>query len=100
MHILVMLGIGVAMGLLVRPVIPRRGHPLTQTILTLFTIAVVISGSVLGGSLGYIVGWYRWALDWRGIVVSILGSLAVLWMYRRAMRPLVATSSVPQPTPI
>jgi len=76
---------------------PRRGHPLTQTVLSLFTIAVVISGSVLGGFLGYIVGWYQSALDWRGILVSILGSLVVLWLYRRAMRPLVATSSVVQP---
>jgi len=88
MHILVMLVIGAAVGLLVRPVIPRKGRPLTQTVLSLFTIAVVMSGSVLGGFLAYTIGWYQSAMDWRGVLVSVVGSVAVLWMYRRAMRPL------------
>jgi uncharacterized membrane protein YeaQ/YmgE (transglycosylase-associated protein family) len=88
MHILVMLVIGAAVGVLVRPLIPKKGRPLTQTVLSLFTIAVTMSGSVLGGFLGYSIGWYRSAMDWRGVLASILGSVAFLWMYRRAMRPL------------
>jgi uncharacterized membrane protein YeaQ/YmgE (transglycosylase-associated protein family) len=45
------------------------------------TMAIGIVGALLGGWLGRAVGWYG-PNDGAGYIVSILGAILLLWIYR------------------
>jgi len=45
------------------------------------TMAIGIVGALIGGSLGRAVGWYG-PNDGAGYIVSILGAVLLLWIYR------------------
>jgi uncharacterized membrane protein YeaQ/YmgE (transglycosylase-associated protein family) len=49
----------------------------------LVTIAIGIVGALLGGFLGRVLGMYREG-DPVGFVMAVLGSILLLWIYRRA----------------
>lgn len=48
----------------------------------LVTIGLGIVGSVVGGFLARLVGWYG-PQHQAGYLMSIFGAIAVLWLYRR-----------------
>jgi uncharacterized membrane protein YeaQ/YmgE (transglycosylase-associated protein family) len=45
------------------------------------TMAIGIVGALIGGWLGRAVGWYG-PNDGAGYIVSILGAILLLWIYR------------------
>lgn len=47
------------------------------------TIAIGVVGALLGGFLGRMLGMYREG-DPVGFVMAVLGSILLLWIYRRA----------------
>lgn len=47
----------------------------------IITMALGIAGSLLGGFLGRSLGWYQ-ANEPAGWLVSILGAVLLLWIYR------------------
>ena len=46
------------------------------------TIGLGIAGSVVGGFLARLVGWYG-PQEQAGYLMSIFGAIVVLWLYRR-----------------
>jgi len=50
------------------------------------TIGLGIAGSVVGGFLARLVGWYG-PQQQAGYLLSIFGAIAVLWLYRRLKAP-------------
>ena len=52
------------------------------------TIGIGIVGALVGGFLGRVLGWYREG-EPVGFVMAVLGSILLLWIYRRT-----ATSTV------
>lgn len=46
------------------------------------TIAIGVIGALLGGFLGRVLGLYREG-DPVGFVMAVLGSIVLLWIYRR-----------------
>lgn len=53
------------------------------------TIAIGIVGALFGGFLGRVLGMYRQD-DPVGFVMAVIGSIVLLWIYRRVARPGVA----------
>jgi uncharacterized membrane protein YeaQ/YmgE (transglycosylase-associated protein family) len=51
------------------------------------TMLVGIVGAVLGGFLGRAVGWYQPG-EAAGFVVATLGAILLLFIYRKAFRPV------------
>jgi uncharacterized membrane protein YeaQ/YmgE (transglycosylase-associated protein family) len=47
----------------------------------LVTMALGIAGALLGGFLGRALGWYG-ENDGAGFLMSILGAILLLWLYR------------------
>jgi len=45
------------------------------------TMLIGIAGSLIGGFLGRALGWYG-PNDGAGYIVSILGAILLLWLYR------------------
>jgi uncharacterized membrane protein YeaQ/YmgE (transglycosylase-associated protein family) len=54
------------------------------------TIVIGIVGALLGGFLGRMLGLYREG-DPVGFVMAVLGSILLLWIYRRVAAPTTAT---------
>jgi uncharacterized membrane protein YeaQ/YmgE (transglycosylase-associated protein family) len=52
----------------------------------IITILIGIVGAVLGGFIGRAVGWYG-PNDSAGWIVSILGAIVLLFLYRMIVRP-------------
>lgn len=52
----------------------------------IITILIGIAGAVLGGFIGRAVGWYG-PNDSAGWIVSILGAVVLLFLYRMIARP-------------
>lgn len=52
----------------------------------IITILIGIAGAVLGGFIGRAVGWYG-PNDSAGWIVSILGAIVLLFLYRLIARP-------------
>jgi uncharacterized membrane protein YeaQ/YmgE (transglycosylase-associated protein family) len=48
------------------------------------TMAIGIAGAVIGGWIGRLAGWYG-PNDAAGFVMSLLGAILLLWMYRLAV---------------
>ena len=53
----------------------------------LVTILIGIVGAVLGGFLGRAIGWYQPG-EAAGFFVATLGAILLLFIYRRAFRPV------------
>lgn len=52
----------------------------------IITILIGIAGAVLGGFIGRAAGWYG-PNDSAGWIVSILGAIVLLFLYRMIARP-------------
>ena len=50
------------------------------------TAVIGIVGALLGGFLGRVLGLYREG-DPVGFVMAVIGSIILLWIYRRTARP-------------
>jgi uncharacterized membrane protein YeaQ/YmgE (transglycosylase-associated protein family) len=48
------------------------------------TMAIGIAGALVGGWIGRLAGWYG-PNDAAGFVMSLLGAILLLWMYRLAV---------------
>jgi uncharacterized membrane protein YeaQ/YmgE (transglycosylase-associated protein family) len=46
------------------------------------TMLLGVAGSLVAGFLGRAMGWYRSPADGPGIIVSILGAMLLLFIYR------------------
>jgi uncharacterized membrane protein YeaQ/YmgE (transglycosylase-associated protein family) len=55
----------------------------------LVTIIIGIAGSIAATFLGQLVGWYRQGQS-AGFVMSVLGAVLILWIYRLAKRKATA----------
>ena len=53
----------------------------------LVTILIGIVGAVLGGFLGRAIGWYQPG-EAAGFFVATLGAMLLLFIYRKAFRPV------------
>lgn len=86
MHILWMLIIGLIIGALAKLIMPGRDPGGV-----IITMALGVAGSLLAGFLGRSLGWYG-PNEGAGFIVSILGALILLGLYRLivAKRPLTA----------
>jgi uncharacterized membrane protein YeaQ/YmgE (transglycosylase-associated protein family) len=86
MHILWMLIIGLVIGALAKLIMPGRDPGGV-----IITMALGVAGSLLAGFLGRSLGWYG-PNEGAGFIVSILGALILLGLYRLivARRPLTA----------
>jgi uncharacterized membrane protein YeaQ/YmgE (transglycosylase-associated protein family) len=51
------------------------------------TMLIGVVGAVLGGFLGRAVGWYQPG-EAAGFVVATLGAILLLFIYRKAFRPV------------
>jgi uncharacterized membrane protein YeaQ/YmgE (transglycosylase-associated protein family) len=76
MHIVAMLVIGLIVGVLAKLISPG---PHSHSII--MTIVLGIVGSVVAGSIGHAIGWYRTPGDAPGIIASTIGALLVLGVY-------------------
>jgi uncharacterized membrane protein YeaQ/YmgE (transglycosylase-associated protein family) len=76
MHIIYMLVIGLVVGALAKLVMPGKDPGGI-----LITMAIGVAGALLAGMLGHAVGWYENG-EGAGIIASILGSVALLAIYR------------------
>jgi uncharacterized membrane protein YeaQ/YmgE (transglycosylase-associated protein family) len=52
----------------------------------LVTIGLGIAGAIVGGFLARLVGWYG-PQENAGYLMSIVGAILLLWLYRRFMLP-------------
>ncbi|HEY3356839.1 MAG TPA: GlsB/YeaQ/YmgE family stress response membrane protein [Polyangia bacterium] len=77
MHILWMLIIGLIVGAIAKLIMPGRDPGGI-----IVTILLGIAGSFLAGFIGRAVGWYRTPGSGPGIVMSIIGAVILLGIYR------------------
>ena len=80
-HVLGWIYFGLVVGVIAKFVMPGsdpRGF--------IVTIGLGIAGSVVGGFLARLVGWYS-PQQQAGYLMSIFGAIAVLWLYRRLKAP-------------
>jgi uncharacterized membrane protein YeaQ/YmgE (transglycosylase-associated protein family) len=80
MSILWALIIGLVVGALAKLFMPGR-DPGGMVI----TMLLGVAGSLVAGFLGRALGWYRDPADGPGIIVSILGAMLLLFVYRMAV---------------
>jgi uncharacterized membrane protein YeaQ/YmgE (transglycosylase-associated protein family) len=55
----------------------------------LVTIIIGIAGSIAATFLGQLVGWYKQGQS-AGFIMSVLGAVLILWIYRLAKRKATA----------
>ena len=55
----------------------------------LVTIIIGIAGSIAATFLGQLVGWYKQGQS-AGFMMSVLGAVLILWIYRLAKRKATA----------
>lgn len=72
--------IGFIVGLVARALMPGR-DPLG----IVMTIVLGVVGALLANLIGSAIGWYR-PEEPAGIIASIIGAMAVLWVYRKFQR--------------
>ena len=51
----------------------------------IMTMVLGIAGSFLGTTLGRMVGWYSYG-ERAGLIMSVIGAVIILWIYRRFFR--------------
>jgi uncharacterized membrane protein YeaQ/YmgE (transglycosylase-associated protein family) len=76
-HLLAWIVFGLIVGVLAKLLMPGR-DPRGF----LVTIVIGIAGSLIGGFLARLVGWYG-PQDQAGYLMSIFGAIVLLWLYRR-----------------
>ena len=81
MDILWMAIVGLIVGVLAKWIMPGRDPGGT-----LVTMLIGIGGALLAGFIGRAMGWYQPG-EGAGFVAAVLGSLLLLWLYRRFGRP-------------
>lgn len=77
MHILWMLIIGLVVGALAKLIMPGKDPGGI-----IVTMLLGVAGSFVAGFVGRAVGWYRSGDSGPGIIMSILGALLLLGIYR------------------
>jgi uncharacterized membrane protein YeaQ/YmgE (transglycosylase-associated protein family) len=81
MHILWTLIIGLVVGALAKLFMPGK-DPGGIVV----TMLLGVAGSLVAGFLGRALGWYRYAGSGPGIIVSIIGAMVLLGIYRLVTR--------------
>lgn len=81
MHILITMIVGLIIGALAKLVMPGRDPGGI-----LVTMLIGIGGAFIAGVVGHALGWY-WMGQGPGIVASVLGSVALLALYRLIAHP-------------
>jgi uncharacterized membrane protein YeaQ/YmgE (transglycosylase-associated protein family) len=76
MNFVWMLLIGLAVGIVVKLILPGRHRD--DTVVTLL---LGIGGSLLIGHIGLELGWYGGPYEGRGLAASIVGAVLVLFLY-------------------
>jgi uncharacterized membrane protein YeaQ/YmgE (transglycosylase-associated protein family) len=76
-HLLGLIFFGLIVGVLAKFFMPGRDPGGF-----IITIGLGIIGSVVGGFLARLVGWYG-PQEQAGYLMSIFGAIVVLWLYRR-----------------
>jgi uncharacterized membrane protein YeaQ/YmgE (transglycosylase-associated protein family) len=79
-HILWMMIVGLVVGALAKLIMPGRDPGGIFV-----TMLLGIAGSLIGGALGRLIGFYG-PNEGAGFIVSILGAILLLWLYRIFMR--------------
>jgi uncharacterized membrane protein YeaQ/YmgE (transglycosylase-associated protein family) len=79
-HLIGFIVFGFIVGLIARALMPGRDH-----MGLLMTSILGISGSLLAGWLGRVLGWYG-PEDSAGFIMSTVGAVAVIAIYHFAMR--------------
>ena len=77
MHILVTLIVGLIVGAIAKLIMPGKDPGGI-----IITILLGIAGSFIAGFLGKALGWYREPGSGPGIIMSIIGALILLGIYR------------------
>jgi uncharacterized membrane protein YeaQ/YmgE (transglycosylase-associated protein family) len=77
MHILVMLVVGLIVGAIAKLLMPGKDPGGI-----IVTILLGIAGSFVAGFIGRAVGFYREPTSFTGIILSILGAMLLLGIYR------------------
>ena len=72
---------GLVVGVLAKLVMPGRDPGGI-----IVTILLGIAGALLGGFLGRSLGWYG-PTDTAGFIMALVGSVFLLWVYRRFNTP-------------
>ena len=80
MHILVTLFVGLVVGAIAKLLMPGKDPGGF-----IVTMLIGIAGSFIAGFFGRLVGLYRNPTDAPGILMSILGAMALLAVYRVVM---------------
>ncbi len=80
MHILITMFIGLVVGAIAKLLMPGKDPGGF-----IVTMLIGISGSLTAGFFGRLVGLYRSPTHAPGIIASILGAMALLWIYRVVM---------------
>ena len=77
MHILWMLIIGLIVGALAKLIMPGRDPGGI-----IVTMLLGVAGAFIAGLIGRAVGWYRDPGDAPGIIMSVIGAVILLAIYR------------------
>lgn len=87
MHIIWTIVVGFAVGLIARAVLPGR-----DDLNIAWTSALGISGALVGSVIGRALGFYQQS-EAAGALVSVLGAVAVLSIYRYVVPGATSTKS-------
>jgi uncharacterized membrane protein YeaQ/YmgE (transglycosylase-associated protein family) len=80
MHILITMFIGLVVGAIAKVLMPGKDPGGF-----IVTMLIGIAGSLIAGFFGRLVGLYRNPAHAPGVIASILGAMALLWIYRVVM---------------